>query len=161
MELAARMPPEFKLRGLKRKYMLKRSAERLLPKDVVWRKKAGFGAPIRFLLRGPLRPWWMTYYRKRQSGDGAKAGPEARNGWARQSPLFFRQTTSFGNNRSALRFNMYFRFRPRSLNSGGMRAASSIISKLRNGTRTSVSRPSKSCRITQVQARQKGLKINI
>jgi len=56
MELAARMPPEFKLRGLKRKYMLKRSAERLLPKDVVWRKKAGFGAPIRSWLRGPLRP---------------------------------------------------------------------------------------------------------
>jgi asparagine synthase (glutamine-hydrolysing) len=30
--------------------------ERLLPHDVVWRKKAGFGAPIRSWLRGPLRP---------------------------------------------------------------------------------------------------------
>src|SRR5204862_4331447 len=56
MELAARMPVEFKLRGLKRKYMLKRAAERLLPEDIVWRKKAGFGAPIRSWLRGPLRP---------------------------------------------------------------------------------------------------------
>jgi asparagine synthase (glutamine-hydrolysing) len=56
VELAARMPPEFKLRGLKRKYILKRVAEQLLPKDVVWRKKAGFGAPIRSWLRGPLRP---------------------------------------------------------------------------------------------------------
>src|SRR6185369_6285274 len=47
LKLAARMPPDLKLRGLKRKYILKRAAEKLLPRDVVWRKKAGFGAPIR------------------------------------------------------------------------------------------------------------------
>jgi asparagine synthase (glutamine-hydrolysing) len=41
---------------LKRKYILKRAAEKLLPKEVVWRKKAGFGAPIRSWLRGPLQP---------------------------------------------------------------------------------------------------------
>jgi asparagine synthase (glutamine-hydrolysing) len=56
VELAARMPPRLKLHGLKRKYILKRVAERLLPKDVVWRRKAGFGAPIRSWLRGPLQP---------------------------------------------------------------------------------------------------------
>lgn len=56
LQLAARMPPHLKLRGLKRKYILKRAAERLLPREVVWRKKAGFGAPIRSWLRGPLRP---------------------------------------------------------------------------------------------------------
>lgn len=56
IEMAARMPPGLKLRGLKRKYILKRALENLLPRDVVWRKKAGFGAPIRSWLRGPLRP---------------------------------------------------------------------------------------------------------
>jgi asparagine synthase (glutamine-hydrolysing) len=56
MELAARMPADLKLRGLKRKYILKRAAEKLLPKEIVWRKKAGFGAPIRSWLRGPLQP---------------------------------------------------------------------------------------------------------
>jgi asparagine synthase (glutamine-hydrolysing) len=56
VELCARMPTHLKLRGLKRKYILKRAAEKLLPRDVVWRKKAGFGAPIRSWLRGPLRP---------------------------------------------------------------------------------------------------------
>jgi len=56
LELAARMPPRMKLRGLKRKYILKRAAERLLPREIVWRKKAGFGAPVRAWLRGPLRP---------------------------------------------------------------------------------------------------------
>jgi asparagine synthase (glutamine-hydrolysing) len=56
VELVARMPPRLKLKGLRRKYILKRAAETLLPRDVVWRKKAGFGAPIRAWLRGPLRP---------------------------------------------------------------------------------------------------------
>ncbi len=56
LELTARMPPDLKLRGLKRKYILKRAAEKLLPREVVWRKKAGFGAPIRSWLRGALRP---------------------------------------------------------------------------------------------------------
>jgi asparagine synthase (glutamine-hydrolysing) len=56
IDMAARMPPRLKLRGLKRKYVLKRALEAVLPKDVVWRKKAGFGAPIRSWLRGPLRP---------------------------------------------------------------------------------------------------------
>ena len=56
VEMAARMPPDLKLRGIRRKYILKRAAETILPRDVVWRKKAGFGAPIRSWLRGPLRP---------------------------------------------------------------------------------------------------------
>ena len=56
IEFAARMPPELKLKGLKRKYILKKAAEKLLTHDVVWRKKAGFGAPIRSWLRGALRP---------------------------------------------------------------------------------------------------------
>ncbi|MDQ3907863.1 MAG: asparagine synthase C-terminal domain-containing protein, partial [Acidobacteriota bacterium] len=56
VELAARMPPALKLRGLKRKYILKRAAERLLPREIVWRRKAGFGAPLRSWLRGALRP---------------------------------------------------------------------------------------------------------
>ncbi|MDQ1707375.1 MAG: hypothetical protein QOJ88_586 [Pyrinomonadaceae bacterium] len=56
IEFAARLPPDLKLRGFKRKYILKRALEKLLPHDVVWRKKAGFGAPIRSWLRGPLRP---------------------------------------------------------------------------------------------------------
>ncbi|MBV9242880.1 MAG: asparagine synthase (glutamine-hydrolyzing), partial [Acidobacteria bacterium] len=56
LDLSCRLPSSLKLKGLKRKYILKKAAERLLPRDVVWRKKAGFGAPIRAWLRGPLRP---------------------------------------------------------------------------------------------------------
>ena len=56
LKLTARMPAGLKLKGLKRKYILKKAAEKLLPRDAVWRKKAGFGAPIRSWLRGALRP---------------------------------------------------------------------------------------------------------
>ena len=56
LEMAARMPPDLKLHGLKRKYILKRALEKVLPREVIWRKKAGFGAPIRSWLRGALRP---------------------------------------------------------------------------------------------------------
>jgi len=56
IEMAARMPPRLKLHGLKRKYVLKRALEGVLPRDVIWRRKAGFGAPIRSWLRGALRP---------------------------------------------------------------------------------------------------------
>lgn len=54
--LAERLPVSLKIKGLKRKYILKRAAERLLPKEVVWRKKAGFSAPVRSWLRGALKP---------------------------------------------------------------------------------------------------------
>jgi asparagine synthase (glutamine-hydrolysing) len=56
VELSARIPSSLKIKGLKRKYVLKKAAERLLPKDVVWRRKAGFSAPVRSWLRGALRP---------------------------------------------------------------------------------------------------------
>src|SRR5205085_4278275 len=56
IEMAARMPPDLKLHGLTRKYVLKRALEGVLPNEVIWRKKAGFGAPIRSWLRGPLKP---------------------------------------------------------------------------------------------------------
>lgn len=56
IEMTARMPPELKLHGFKRKYILKRALEKVLPHDVIWRRKAGFGAPIRSWLRGALLP---------------------------------------------------------------------------------------------------------
>jgi asparagine synthase (glutamine-hydrolysing) len=55
IELAARIPADLKLRGLTRKYILKRALEGVLPAEIIWRRKAGFGAPIRSWLRGPLR----------------------------------------------------------------------------------------------------------
>jgi asparagine synthase (glutamine-hydrolysing) len=53
---AARIPPNLKLHRLTRKYVFKRSMEGILPRDVIWRPKAGFGAPIRGWLVNELRP---------------------------------------------------------------------------------------------------------
>ncbi len=54
--LSERLPSELKIKGLKRKFALKKTAERLLPREIVWRKKAGFSAPVRSWLRTSLRP---------------------------------------------------------------------------------------------------------
>lgn len=56
VSLAERIPAELKINGIKRKYILKKAVESILPKEVIWRKKAGFGAPIRSWLRTSLRP---------------------------------------------------------------------------------------------------------
>jgi asparagine synthase (glutamine-hydrolysing) len=54
--LAAQIPPELKLRRLTRKYIFKKSMETILPREVVWRRKAGFSAPLRSWLVGELSP---------------------------------------------------------------------------------------------------------
>lgn len=55
VELSARIPSRLKLKGLTRKYILKKAAEKMLPREVVWRRKAGFGAPVRSWMRGALQ----------------------------------------------------------------------------------------------------------
>jgi asparagine synthase (glutamine-hydrolysing) len=56
VELSARIPTNLKIKGLKRKYILKKAAESLLPKEIIWRKKAGFSAPVRSWIRTSLKP---------------------------------------------------------------------------------------------------------
>lgn len=56
VDLASRIPSDLKLRGLRRKYIFKRSQERALPREIVWRRKAGFGAPVRAWLAKDLQP---------------------------------------------------------------------------------------------------------
>jgi asparagine synthase (glutamine-hydrolysing) len=41
------IPPELKLKNNVTKYILKKVAERYLPNEVIYRSKAGFGAPVR------------------------------------------------------------------------------------------------------------------
>jgi asparagine synthase (glutamine-hydrolysing) len=55
VEMAARIPARLKLKGLTRKYILKRAAEAWLPREIVYRKKAGFSAPLRAWLTRDLR----------------------------------------------------------------------------------------------------------
>lgn len=51
VEFCRRLPTSFKLRGGERKYLLKKVAQRLLPAEIVHRKKKGFGVPLAKWLR--------------------------------------------------------------------------------------------------------------
>jgi asparagine synthase (glutamine-hydrolysing) len=55
VNFASRLPPGLKLKGWTRKYILKRAADGHLPAEIVWRRKAGFGAPMRAWLARDLR----------------------------------------------------------------------------------------------------------
>jgi asparagine synthase (glutamine-hydrolysing) len=50
-----RIPPGFKRRGSQGKYILRKAMEPYLPRDVIYRQKTGFGAPLRRWLRHELR----------------------------------------------------------------------------------------------------------
>jgi asparagine synthase (glutamine-hydrolysing) len=52
LRFAADLPPDMKLRGQEGKYILKKAMESRLPRNVIYRSKAGFGAPIRSWMVG-------------------------------------------------------------------------------------------------------------
>lgn len=54
---AAGLPSGLKIRGTQAKWLLKRAMEAHLPREVIYRPKTGFGAPLRRWLRTGLRPW--------------------------------------------------------------------------------------------------------
>lgn len=56
VSLAARLPLHLKQKGSVGKWILRKAMEPYLPKDVLHRKKTGFGAPLRHWLRHDLRP---------------------------------------------------------------------------------------------------------
>ncbi|HOJ91778.1 MAG TPA: asparagine synthase C-terminal domain-containing protein, partial [Saprospiraceae bacterium] len=47
VEMSTKIPVEFKMKNSNPKYILKKLAEKYLPKDIIYRSKTGFGAPVR------------------------------------------------------------------------------------------------------------------
>jgi asparagine synthase (glutamine-hydrolysing) len=56
VELTSRMPANLKVRGFTLKYLLKKAVAPWLPKEILTRKKRGFGAPVGSWLRRELEP---------------------------------------------------------------------------------------------------------
>jgi asparagine synthase (glutamine-hydrolysing) len=52
VDFSLSIPPKLKMKNGESKYILKKVAERYLPKDIIYRPKTGFGAPVRK---------WITY----------------------------------------------------------------------------------------------------
>ena len=57
IEFAASLPTWLRLKGYATKYLLKRLAERYVPREVLHRRKRGFVMPVDDWLRGDLRPY--------------------------------------------------------------------------------------------------------
>jgi asparagine synthase (glutamine-hydrolysing) len=57
VEFAASLPSTYKLRGSTTKYLLKKSLEKVLPAEVLYRTKMGFGVPISRWLRHELKDY--------------------------------------------------------------------------------------------------------
>ena len=47
VEFSTKIPTNLKLKGITTKYILKKVMEKYLPKEVIYRSKSGFGAPVR------------------------------------------------------------------------------------------------------------------
>jgi asparagine synthase (glutamine-hydrolysing) len=56
VETAWQLPDAYKLRHGARKWLLKRIAARFVPREVVYRQKAGFALPMKHWWRGRLAP---------------------------------------------------------------------------------------------------------
>ena len=55
VELSGSIPQDLKLNGRVGKYILKKASTKLLPDEIIWRKKAGFGAPIGAWIKRDLK----------------------------------------------------------------------------------------------------------
>jgi asparagine synthase (glutamine-hydrolysing) len=58
-EFSGRLPAKMKLRGFEKRYLFKRAVSKLLPQEILTKKKHGFGLPIGVWIQGhpKLRSW--------------------------------------------------------------------------------------------------------
>jgi asparagine synthase (glutamine-hydrolysing) len=71
MEFAVSLPANFKVRGLVKKYILKKAIEGLVPGENIHRRKMGFGIPIGTWLRNEMKDFVReTLLSKKSLGRG-------------------------------------------------------------------------------------------
>lgn len=61
MELIARVPSRFKMKGTTGKYLFKKALEPYLPQDIIYRTKMGFGVPLADWFRAGIRDFARAY----------------------------------------------------------------------------------------------------
>ena len=57
MELCVSIPSKFKIRGMKKKYLLRKVAEQYLPTEIINSKKQGFAAPMTSWIKNDLKDY--------------------------------------------------------------------------------------------------------
>ena len=64
VEFSTKIPVNLKLKGNETKYILKKVAEKYLPKEIIYRPKTGFGAPVREWILNDMSSMINTYLSK-------------------------------------------------------------------------------------------------
>lgn len=71
IQFANTIPPQYKLKGFTTKYILKEALAEKLPRDIIYRKKKGFGIPIGAWFRNELRETLLSLFdEKKVAGEG-------------------------------------------------------------------------------------------
>ncbi len=76
IEFAASLPENIKLRGTETKYLLKKAASRIVPPEVLYRKKMGFGVPLTHWFRGELKDFLREHLLSEQFANRGIVKPE-------------------------------------------------------------------------------------
>jgi asparagine synthase (glutamine-hydrolysing) len=76
-EFMWRVPPRLKMRGLRKKHLMRRAMEGLLPSVIVNKKKVGLEMPYSRWLRTELKDVLMTYLEPARLGETGVFRPEA------------------------------------------------------------------------------------
>ena len=61
IEYACKIHPDLKLKGSEGKYIFKKALEGILPKTILYRKKQGFGVPLKHYFKNELREFVDKY----------------------------------------------------------------------------------------------------
>ena len=69
VNLASGIPDDLRLKNGEAKYILKKVAERYLPKEVIYRSKTGFGSPVRDMIENEFRPLINLYLNEKRIMD--------------------------------------------------------------------------------------------
>jgi asparagine synthase (glutamine-hydrolysing) len=70
-EFAFKLPGRLKLRGLTSKWIFKKTMDRLLPRQNIYRRKEGFSIPIKRWLRTELRDMLFDFLSPKRIADGS------------------------------------------------------------------------------------------
>ncbi|HEX8248703.1 MAG TPA: asparagine synthase (glutamine-hydrolyzing) [Pyrinomonadaceae bacterium] len=76
IEFAASLPEKIKLRGTETKYLLKKAASRVVPREVLYRRKMGFGIPVGYWLRNEMKDFMFETLLSEKSFSRGLFNPE-------------------------------------------------------------------------------------
>lgn len=76
VDFVFRLPGRFKLNGLTTKWVFKKTMERLLPRENIYRAKEGFSIPIKHWLRGELKEMMLDYLSEKRIRESGLFRPE-------------------------------------------------------------------------------------